>query len=147
MLSTWWDFQGIVYWELLSPDTTIDTILYCQQLENFRAALQANHPKRRKVRLLHDNARSHTAKVTRQKLEELWWEVLLHPPYSPDLVPSNYHLFRSLRNHLVTKRFDNETDLKSDVEVFFSALSKKFFVDGIVDLPKRWEYIVDNNSM
>ena len=51
--------------------------------------------------------------MTRQKLEEFGWEVLSHPPYSPDLAPSDYHLFRSLRNHLVKKQFDDQAQLKS----------------------------------
>ncbi|EFN78228.1 Histone-lysine N-methyltransferase SETMAR, partial [Harpegnathos saltator] len=47
-----------------------------------------------------DNARPHTSIVTRQKFRELGWEVLMHPPYSPDLAPSDYHLFLSLQNFL-----------------------------------------------
>ncbi|KAG5344451.1 SETMR methyltransferase, partial [Acromyrmex charruanus] len=39
----------------------------------------------------------HTSLITRQKLQELGWEVLMHPPYNPDIVPSDYHLFRSLK--------------------------------------------------
>ena len=66
MLSIWWDFQEIVYWELLPRNTTIGAKLYCQQFENLKVVLQVNHPERRKVRLLYDNATSHTAKVTRQ---------------------------------------------------------------------------------
>ena len=60
---------------------------------------------RPKVRLLRDNARTHTAKTTWQMLEELGWKVIPHPEYLPYLAPSYYHLFRSLRNHLATKRF------------------------------------------
>jgi len=41
----------------------------------------------------HNNA---TFLTIRQKLKELGWEVLIHPPYSPNLTPSNYHLFWSL---------------------------------------------------
>ena len=44
-----------------------------------------------------DNARPHTSLVTRKKLLELGWEVMPLPPYSPDLAPSDYHLFRSLQ--------------------------------------------------
>jgi histone-lysine N-methyltransferase SETMAR len=105
MLSIWWDFQGIIYFELLPPNTTVDSKLYCKQLQNLKAAMQTQRPERHKVRLLHDNAKPHIAKVTRQKLEELGWEVLPHPPYSPDLAPSDYHLFRSIRNHLLQKHF------------------------------------------
>ena len=38
--------------------------------------------------------------MTRQKLLQLGWEVLIHPPYSPDIAPSDFHLFRSLQNSL-----------------------------------------------
>ena len=73
-----------------------------------------------------------------KKLKELGWKVLSHSPYWSDLAPFDYHLFRLLHDHLVTTRFDDQADLKSDFEVLFSSLSKKFFEDGIVDLPKRW---------
>ena len=48
----------------------------------------------------HDNARPHTNVVTRQTLLKLWWDVLLHPPYSSD-----YYLFRTLQNDLNVKNF------------------------------------------
>ncbi|VDP42806.1 unnamed protein product [Heligmosomoides polygyrus] len=47
--------------------------------------------------LLHE--RSHVAKVNREKIQELGWEVLPHPPYSTDLAPSDYLLFRALMQH------------------------------------------------
>ncbi|CAM4901951.1 unnamed protein product [Rotaria socialis] len=100
---------------------------------------KANRPEKRKIRLLHDNAKPHVSKFSRQKLEEIGWEVLPHPPYLPDLAPSGYHLFRSFSNHLVKKHFDDQAHLKSDLETFFLSLRKKFFEDDILDLPKRWE--------
>ena len=89
MLSVWWYFEGIIYYELLRPNTAIDSKLYCKQLQNLKVALQANGLERRIVRLLHDNAKPHTSKMTRQKQEEFEWEVLPHLPYSPDLAPSD----------------------------------------------------------
>ena len=130
MLSVWWDFEGVIYYELLRPSITIDSKLYCEQLQNLKVALQANRPERRKFRLLHDNAKPHTSKITRQKLEEFECEVLPHPSYSLNLAPSDYHLFRSLCNHLIKKQFDDQAQLKSDLENFFSSLSRKFFDDG-----------------
>ncbi|GFV51642.1 histone-lysine N-methyltransferase SETMAR [Trichonephila clavipes] len=44
--------------------------------------------------------------VTQQKLNALGWEVLGHPPYPPDIAPSDYYLFRSLQNYLTGKKID-----------------------------------------
>jgi len=46
--------------------------------------------------LLHDNARPHITKVVKKYLETLKWDVLPHPPYSPDIVP-DYWLFRRMQ--------------------------------------------------
>ncbi|KAG5320192.1 MOS1T transposase, partial [Pseudoatta argentina] len=71
------------------------------------------HPEKRplyaqrhdKVILLHDNARPHVAKPVKTYLETLKWEVLPHPPYSPDIAPSDFHLFRSMAHGLADRRF------------------------------------------
>ena len=60
VLSIWWNFKGIVYWKFSPRNTTIDA-KHCQQLDNLKAALQVNYRGRRKVRLVHDNARLRTA--------------------------------------------------------------------------------------
>jgi transposase len=40
-------------------------------------------------------------------LEHFNWELFDHPPYSPDLAPSNYYLFTYLKNWLGSQCFDN----------------------------------------
>ena len=35
----------------------------------------------------------------------LGWEVLPHPAYLPDIAPTDFHLFRKLRNELSDVRF------------------------------------------
>jgi len=52
------------------------------------------------VLFLHDNAPAHQALATQKKLAYLGFQCLDHPPYSPDLVPSDYHLFRILEKQL-----------------------------------------------
>lgn len=44
----------------------------------------------------HDNAWPHVTNVVKYYLKRRNWEVLLHPPYSPDPYPSDYYLFRSM---------------------------------------------------
>ena len=110
----------MIHWELLPTGSTITADAYCKQLDRVTAKLQG---KKDRVYFLHDNVRPHIAKSTRQKLLELGWTVLPHPPYSPDLAPTDYHLFRSLASHLSTKKFD---DLKLDLTNFFSQKSMEF---------------------
>ena len=100
MLSVWWDWKGIVHHELLEPGQTINSTLYCQQLMQLKQANENNPPElinKKGIVFHHDNAKPD---ILTTKLRELGWEVLMHLPYSPDLAPSDYHLFRSLKNYL-----------------------------------------------
>ena len=45
----------------------------------------------------HDNAPSHTSLKAMIKLEQLRFELVAHPPYSPDLAPSDCYLFPNLK--------------------------------------------------
>ena len=49
------------------------------------------------VLFLHDNAPAHQALATQKKLAYLGFQCVDHPPYSPDLAPSDYHLFTGLK--------------------------------------------------
>jgi len=55
----------------------------------------------KRVLLLHVNARPHTAHATANLLERWGWEILEHPPYSPDPAPSDFHLFPNMKKHSV----------------------------------------------
>ena len=99
-----------------------------------------------RVVFYHNNARPHTSLVTRQKLLELGWDVLPHPPYSPDLAPSDYFLFRFLQNSLNGKNFNNDDDIKSYLIQFFANKNQKFYERGIMMLPERWQKIIDQNG-
>jgi hypothetical protein len=54
--------------------------------------------------LFHDNAKSHFANSTCEKVLELGWTGLSHLPYSSDLAVTKYHLFRSRTNDLGEKK-------------------------------------------
>jgi histone-lysine N-methyltransferase SETMAR len=51
--------------------------------------------------------------MTKAAIQEVDWEILPHPPYSPDLTPSDYHLFRSLSNNLCGVSFNNDAELQN----------------------------------
>jgi histone-lysine N-methyltransferase SETMAR len=84
--------------------------------------------------------------MTQQTIKQFGWEVLAHPPWSPDLAPSDYHLFLSLRNYLRNKHYEDFDELKSDLTVFLESQLANFYKRGIERLPARWEKVVENNG-
>jgi hypothetical protein len=47
---------------------------------------------------LHDNARTHSAALTRETLAQMYWTAIEHPSYSPDLSPCDHHMFGLLKD-------------------------------------------------
>ena len=91
----------MVFFELLPRNQTINSNVYCCQLNKLNAVVKEKRPElvnRKGVIFHHGNATSDTSLATRQKLLRLGWDVMLHPPYNPGFAPSDYYLFRSLQN-------------------------------------------------
>jgi len=150
MLCVWWDQEGVVYHELLQPGQTVTADRYRQQVINLKNALLEKRPKwakrHGKVILLHDNAPSHTARSVKEAIKELGWEVLPHPPYSPDLAPSDYYLFASMGHALAEQHFADFEQLKNWVIQWFASKDEQFYWRGIHKLPERWEKCVANDG-
>ena len=71
------------------------------------------------------------------KLNELSFELLPHPPYSPDLAPSHYWLFADLKKMLRGKRFGSHEEMFAEIEAYFERKDKSFYKKGIEKLEKR----------
>lgn len=80
------------------------------------------------VLLLHDNAPVHTAAVAKAAVRECGFTELDHPPYSPDMAPTDYYLFSKLKKYLRGKRFSNYDELKAAVLDYFEGLDSEFFL-------------------
>jgi hypothetical protein len=100
------------------------------------------------VLFLHDNAEAHRALATQKKLAYLDFQYLDHPPYPPDLAPSDYHLFPGLKNNrkvtifLPTRRplLPWSPGWTESILIFLSDLQKleqrdKMFIE------LHWEYV------
>ena len=150
MLCVWWDQKGVVYHELLKPGETVNTDRYRQQMINLNHALieKRSEVARRhgKVILLHDNAPAHKAKPVQDTIKTLGWEQLPHPPYSPDLAPSDYHLFSSMGHALAEQHFDSYEEVENWVSDWFALKDEQFYWRGIHKLPERWSKCVENNG-
>jgi histone-lysine N-methyltransferase SETMAR len=84
--------------------------------------------------------------MTHQRIKELNWEILDHPPYSPDLAPSDYHLFRSFQNHLNNKKFERFEEVNNAIVAYFESKPRSFYKAGIENLVTRWETVIASNG-
>ena len=145
LLCVWWTTVGIMHYEFLPSGQTITAEIYSAQLDRVSVALRQKQPalaNRKGVVFHQDNARPHTAKITRETLARLQWEILPHPPYSPDLAPSDYHLFLALDNHMRNRQFQTREELERELNQFFSSKTKDFYKNGIYQLVSRWEKVI-----
>jgi hypothetical protein len=62
------------------------------------------------------------------------WDVLDHPPYSPDLAPSECHLFLRLKKHLAGKKFDDVDEVQEVLMTWFKQQAAEFYDSGIQKL-------------
>ncbi|VDO84561.1 unnamed protein product [Heligmosomoides polygyrus] len=90
------DSEGVLYWELLDSETTVTASVYATQLQSLADAMRQKRPER---------GMSACCTITSCCKSESrenpgGWEVLLHPPYSTDLVAPDYRLLRALKQHL-----------------------------------------------
>ena len=79
------------------------------------------------VLFLHDNAPTHRALATYQKLSNLGFQCLDHPPYSPDLAPSDYHLFPGLKEQLKSRHFSSDAEVVTAAETWLDGQPSEFF--------------------
>jgi hypothetical protein len=97
--------------------------------------------------LLDDNAHPHTADQF-QTLQQLHFEILEHPTYSSDIVPSDYHLFESLKNSLRGRHLPQTMSRRRQaVHTWLAARPKTFYCDGIQKVVQRWTTMLQNYAL
>jgi histone-lysine N-methyltransferase SETMAR len=92
------------------------------------------------------SARPHAAAATIETIQKLNFDLLPHPPYSPDLAPSDYHLFGSLKKALRARRFGSDEEVKQAVHTWLCDQPKTFFCDGIKKLVERCKKCMDKQG-
>ena len=135
MLSVWWNYEGILHFELVPDGHAVDADLYSQQLDRVYATLRDRYPalvNRKHALLQQDNVPAHRAKLSQQKIKELdGIELLPYSAYSPNLAPSDYYLFREMTHFLSGRRFKDRKDVEMGCREFFASKSKDWYLTGI----------------
>jgi histone-lysine N-methyltransferase SETMAR len=145
MATVFWDSHGIIHIDYLEKGKTITGAYYSALLDRFDSDLKEKRPHlvKKKILFHHDNALAHSSGIVAAKLHELRYELLPHPPYSPDLAPCDYFLFPNLKKSLAGKKFRSNGEVIAATEAYFADLPKSYFLDGIKKLEYRWTKCIE----
>ena len=121
MASVFWDAHGIIYIDYLEKGKYINGDYYIELLVRLKDETQKND-------------RTWRGK----KSSFIKTNCFPHPPYSPDLAPSDYWLFADLKKMLQGKRIGSNEEVIAETEAYFEAKDKSFYKHGIEKLGKRW---------
>jgi len=107
LTSNFWDQEAILLIDYFPKGQTINAEYYSSLLVQLKDILKEKHSEKftKELLFLHDNALAHRALATQKKLAYMGFQCLDHPTYSPDLTPSDYHLFPGLKETIESSPF------------------------------------------
>ena len=149
MLTVFWDSEGIILTDFLPTGRTMNGVYY----SNLIIALNKKLSKKRRnklrkgpVFLLQDNAPPHRAAVTQEAIADSGIELLRHPPYSPDLAPSDFFLFPEMKRDLKGRRFNDENQIQTVSEEWLASKPPHFYSQGLFKVKARWQKCINLNG-
>lgn len=144
MLSIFWNANGVILVDFAESGVRLNSEYYTNLVQQARKLTRKSRVY--DLYYLHDNAPIHTSGLSTAAIQGCGLTVLPHPPYSPDLAPSDFYLFNKLKQVLRGHLFANKEDLKSAVTEFLNEKSKEFFKKAFSELAMRWKKCVDVNG-
>ncbi len=75
-------------------------------------------------------------------ISECGFVLVPHPSYSPDLAPSDYHLFQFLKSDIKGRGFADD-EVINFVESWIQSKNEEFFSSEINALLKRWTKCIE----
>ena len=122
MCTVFWDRKGVLLVDLLPQGSTINAGVCCDTLQKLCCVIQNKRrgTLSRGVVMIHDNTHPHTATITQNLITTFLCEQFDHPPCSPDLGPSDFHVFMHLKSFLAGRWFHNDSEVKETVTTCFA---------------------------
>ncbi|UYV71881.1 hypothetical protein LAZ67_9000866 [Cordylochernes scorpioides] len=99
------------------------------------------------VCLQHDNDRVHVANLNIETINKLNFKILIHPPYSHYLAPSDYYLFGHLKIFLRDMTFKTDDEVKNAGHGWLAQHTQDFFLKGIYKLPDLWMKCIEKGGV
>lgn len=147
MVSIFFRKTGLVDFDIMQKGETINANYYINNsLAPVIKSIKAARPTSglTNIKLHHDNARPHVAKVVKSYLETNGMRTIRHPPYSPDLAPCDFWLFDYIKRQL--DDHSSEKSLKSQITRILGAIPKDQYAKTFDKWLERMQLCIDNKG-
>jgi len=127
-----WDQDGILLTDYLPKGQIINAEYYPSLLVQLKDILkEKRRGKVTKGVLFFHNAPAHRALAAQKKLAYLGFQCLDHPPYSPYLAPSDYHLLPGLKKKIIGRHFSSDAEVIAAAETWLDGQHSDFFFEWL----------------
>jgi histone-lysine N-methyltransferase SETMAR len=110
-------------------------------LRKLAVAIQRKRPNLQNNSASWQRSTTHSASTSRGDCSK-GVDCLPHPPYSPDLAPSDFFLFGPLKDFLRGQKFKNDGEVKAAMRSWVRQCNPDFFGDGFAQWKTRWDKCV-----
>ena len=145
---TFFDHAGLLFDQAVPVGQIVNGDYYLSVLKKVRRAINDKRPELENAGpiLLQDNAGPHRKREVLQTLDTWSWELLPHPPYSPDLSPCDFFLFPRVKNQIRGQHFSSEQEVNEAYRQSLTTVTKLGLHDGIFDLVSRWRKCIEHEG-
>ncbi len=142
MMTLFFYCAGVILIAFLDPKDKIDSPRYCLTLSKLKEALRKKRPhlwKDKSFILHHDNASPHGSDFTTCKMRKWGFNLLEHPPNSPDMAPCDFSIFPKMKAKMRGIHYPNVQTLKEETRNILMAFPKSVFDDALHEMVLRWQ--------
>lgn len=133
MVSMFWDSEGVILTHCVPKSTTVTGASYEAVLTSkLLPALQQKRPNKGPIRFFHhDNAPPHRASQVQSFFQSNNFELIPHAPYSPDLAPSDFWLFPTMKDALRGRWYESRSAVASAIFQWVNHTPKEAFAGAM----------------
>ncbi|GFW70968.1 truncated putative DD34D transposase [Trichonephila clavipes] len=151
ILIVFFDADRIVHHEYAQQDQLVNKEFYLDVMRRLQEAVRRKRPQTvlwasSRWMLHYDGAPEHTRNLVQQFLTKHGTIQVAHPPYSPDMSPSDFFLFSKINNTLKGHRFQDIETIKQNLTQQLQAITKSEFRKGFEDWKHHWPQSVTANG-
>jgi len=147
MVTVFFRSSGVVSLSYLDKGKSINNISYVEDcLKPLVTAIEDVRPTLgcKNLKFHHDNARPHVHSSVKTYLKEQNFIIMEHPPYSPDLAPSDFWLFDYIKKRLTTQ--PNAESLIKQISEIVNSIPKDEYNKTFIKWKERMELCIKNQG-